>query len=149
MPTYQYRCPDCANEFEVRQAFSDDPVTTCPTAGCTGAVRKVFASVGISFKGDGFYKNDHGSSAAGRKSEQTTEKKTEQTDTSSGSGTGDSSTKDTPSGTNGSKDTPSGSNGSKATPSGTNGSKDSSSDKGSKDNKDNKATTATTATTAT
>jgi putative FmdB family regulatory protein len=126
MPTYQYRCPDCAHEFELRQAFSDDPVTTCPTEGCAGAVRKVFSSVGISFKGDGFYKNDHGSSAAGRKSEQTTEKKTEQKDTSSGSGTGDSSTKDTSSGSNGSKD--------------------SSSDKGSKGSKgskDKKATTAT------
>ena len=66
MPTYQYRCPDCAHEFELRQAFSDDPVTTCPTEGCAGAVRKVFSSVGISFKGDGFYKNDHGSSSGTR-----------------------------------------------------------------------------------
>ena len=27
------------------------------------AVKKVFSGVGISFKGDGFYKNDHGSSS--------------------------------------------------------------------------------------
>ncbi|MAG04360.1 MAG: FmdB family transcriptional regulator [Acidimicrobiaceae bacterium] len=131
MPTYQYRCPDCAHEFEARQAFSDDPVTTCPTEGCAGVVRKAFSSVGISFKGNGFYKNDHGSSAADRKSEQTTEKKTEQKDTSSGSGTGDSSTKDTSSGSNGSKDTSSDT-----------GSKGTSSDKVSRGSKDKKATTA-------
>ena len=130
MPTYQYRCPGCANEFEVRQAFSDDPVTTCPTEGCTGAVRKVFASVGISFKGDGFYKNDHGSSAADRKSEQKSENKPEKMTASSDSGTGGSSAKDTPSSSNGSKDS-----------STTKGSKD----KGSKDkgSKDKKATPAT------
>jgi len=34
-----------------------------------GEVRKVFASVGITFKGDGFYKNDYGSNASGLKKE--------------------------------------------------------------------------------
>ncbi len=133
MPTYQYRCPGCANEFEVRQAFGDDPVTTCPTEGCTGAVRKVFASVGISFKGDGFYKNDHGSSAAGRKSEQKSENKPEKMTTSSDSGTGGSSAKDTPSSSNGSKDS------STTKDSKDKGSKDSK-DKGSKDKKATPAT---------
>ena len=32
-------------------------------------MNKVFSSVGISFKGDGFYKNDHGSGAKGRKAD--------------------------------------------------------------------------------
>ncbi|HCV36694.1 MAG TPA: FmdB family transcriptional regulator [Acidimicrobiaceae bacterium] len=100
MPTYQYRCPDCTKEFEVRQAFSDEPITTCPSDGCAGTVRKVFTGVGISFKGDGFYKNDHGSGAPARKSEQ----KPEQKATSSASGTETSSTKETPSSSNGSKD---------------------------------------------
>jgi putative FmdB family regulatory protein len=72
MPTYQYRCRDCTTEFEIRQSFSDDPITVCPTDGCPGLLRKVFSGVGISFKGDGFYKNDHGSSAAKRRSEVST-----------------------------------------------------------------------------
>lgn len=56
MPTYEYRCKDCGTQLEVVQAFSDDPLTECPE--CQGSLKKVFNSVGISFKGSGFYKND-------------------------------------------------------------------------------------------
>lgn len=56
MPTYEYRCKDCGQQLEVVQAFSDDPLTECPE--CQGSLKKVFNSVGISFKGSGFYKND-------------------------------------------------------------------------------------------
>jgi putative FmdB family regulatory protein len=69
MPTYQYRCQACKGEFEVRQSFTDDAVTTCPDGECAGPVNKVFSGVGISFKGDGFYKNDHGAAAKGLSSE--------------------------------------------------------------------------------
>tara|TARA_B110000438_G_scaffold224047_1_gene217775 strand:+ start:218 stop:634 length:417 start_codon:yes stop_codon:yes gene_type:complete len=69
MPTYQYRCQSCRDEFEVRQSFTDDALTDCPDSDCGGIVNKVFSSVGISFKGDGFYKNDHGSGAKGRKAD--------------------------------------------------------------------------------
>ena len=63
MPTYQYRCQTCSHEFEEKQSFADDALTDCPIGACKGAVKKVFSGVGISFKGDGFYKNDHGSSS--------------------------------------------------------------------------------------
>ena len=66
MPTYEYRCKSCAHEFEVQQSFSDDPLRECPQ--CKGELRKVFGNVGISFKGSGFYKNDHGSRASSRSS---------------------------------------------------------------------------------
>ena len=57
MPTYEYRCKACGHELEVVQAFTDDALTDCPS--CTASeLRKVFGSVGISFKGSGFYKND-------------------------------------------------------------------------------------------
>ena len=69
MPTYQYRCQSCREEFEVRQSFTDGALTNCPDSDCGGSVNKVFSSVGISFKGDGFYKNDHGSGAKGRKAD--------------------------------------------------------------------------------
>jgi putative FmdB family regulatory protein len=64
MPTYEYRCKDCGNELEAYQAFTDDPLTECPS--CGGSLKKKFGSVGISFKGAGFYKNDArgGSSSA-------------------------------------------------------------------------------------
>jgi predicted nucleic acid-binding Zn ribbon protein len=41
------------------QSFTDDALTECPQ--CHGPLRKVFGNVGISFKGSGFYKTDHGS----------------------------------------------------------------------------------------
>lgn len=62
MPTYEYRCKSCAHEFEVQQSFSDDPLRECPQ--CKGELRKLFGNIGISFKGSGFYKNDHGSRAS-------------------------------------------------------------------------------------
>ena len=63
MPTYAYACTACDNRFEVHQAFTDDALTECPR--CQGQVRKLFGSVGIVFKGSGFYRTD---SRAGVKS---------------------------------------------------------------------------------
>ncbi len=64
MPTYEYACKDCGSHLEVVQSFSDDPLTECPH--CSGPLRKVFGSIGITFKGSGFYKTDSrsGSSAS-------------------------------------------------------------------------------------
>ena len=56
MPTYEYACKKCGEQFDVVQSFSDEPLKR--HKGCGGAVRRVFGSVGISFKGSGFYKND-------------------------------------------------------------------------------------------
>ncbi len=56
MPTYQYACTACGHRFEAVQSFSDASLTDCPE--CTGRLRKVFSSVGIVFKGSGFYRTD-------------------------------------------------------------------------------------------
>ncbi len=56
MPTYAYACTACDNRFEVQQSFTDDSLTDCPD--CAGRVRKLFSSVGIVFKGSGFYRTD-------------------------------------------------------------------------------------------
>jgi putative FmdB family regulatory protein len=56
MPTYEYVCRNCGNRLEVVQSFHDDALTVCPS--CSGELKKVFGSVGIVFKGSGFYKND-------------------------------------------------------------------------------------------
>ncbi len=62
MPTYQYRCVDCGHRFEAVQSFTDDALTSCPE--CGGQLRKVYGSVGVVFKGSGFYRTD--SRAAGK-----------------------------------------------------------------------------------
>ncbi|QNG17826.1 FmdB family transcriptional regulator [Rhodococcus triatomae] len=56
MPTYSYACTECDNRFDIVQSFSDDSLTVCPE--CTGKLRKLFNSVGIVFKGSGFYRTD-------------------------------------------------------------------------------------------
>lgn len=56
MPTYAYACADCGHAFDIVQSFSDDTLTVCPE--CAGNLRKQFNSVGVVFKGSGFYRND-------------------------------------------------------------------------------------------
>ncbi len=56
MPTYSYACTDCGNRFDVVQSFTDDALTTCQQ--CSGRLRKLFNSVGVVFKGSGFYRTD-------------------------------------------------------------------------------------------
>ncbi len=62
MPTYDYACTQCEHAFEVVQAFTDDALTVCPQ--CGGRLRKVFGSVGVVFKGSGFYRTDSRSSSS-------------------------------------------------------------------------------------
>lgn len=56
MPTYQYACTTCDHRFEAVQKFTDNSLTTCPE--CSGMLRKVYGSIGVVFKGSGFYRND-------------------------------------------------------------------------------------------
>ena len=79
MPTYTYRCNNCGHEFEARQRMTDDPLTDCPV--CEGNVRRVVNSVGVVFKGKGFYVTDNRgnkaqapSSSSGKKEESGSEK---------------------------------------------------------------------------
>lgn len=85
MPTYQYACTACDHRFEAVQSFSDDALSTCPN--CGGKLRKVFSSVGIVFKGSGFYRTDSrsGSVSSGSSSESA------KSDSSSSSSSSDSS----------------------------------------------------------
>lgn len=56
MPVYSYACKSCGHKFDIHQDFSDDSLTICPE--CQGQLKKVFGTVGISFKGSGFYATD-------------------------------------------------------------------------------------------
>jgi len=62
VPTYAYACRDCDHRFEAVQSFSDDSLSVCPE--CDGSLRKVFNSVGVVFKGGGFYRTDSRSSSS-------------------------------------------------------------------------------------
>ena len=104
MPAYDYSCQTCGTRFEVIQSFSEDSLTVCPQAdsiaspaACSqpgkGQVAKVFSVPSITFKGDGFYRNDSrsgakssttaGSSNNGDSSNGSEKSSTEKTDSSS------------------------------------------------------------------
>jgi len=82
MPTYEYACKSCGEHLEVVQSFKDDALTTCPA--CGGPLRKVFGSIGISFKGSGFYKTD---SRPAAKSESSSDKSSSEKSTAEKSST--------------------------------------------------------------
>lgn len=56
VPTYSYACTQCDNRFDIVQSFTDEALTTCTE--CSGKLRKLFNSVGVVFKGSGFYRTD-------------------------------------------------------------------------------------------
>jgi putative FmdB family regulatory protein len=75
VPTYQYACTACGHQLEAVQSFAEDPLTECPA--CAGRLRKLYSSVGIVFKGSGFYRTDSraktGEAKDGAKSESKSE----------------------------------------------------------------------------
>jgi putative FmdB family regulatory protein len=89
MPTYSYRCNECGHEFQARQRMTDDPLTECPV--CQGRVRRVVSSVGVVFKGSGFYVTDNRSGGANGKSSKPKPKDGEKAATDSAAPTGTSS----------------------------------------------------------
>ena len=104
MPVYEYKCTVCEQHMDVEQSFSDDALTTLP--GCEvhksgkHQLKKVFSAVGISFKGDGFYRNDARSG-----SKASTGKSTESSSTSSDSSSSGSSESSSGNGSGSSKAT--------------------------------------------
>jgi putative FmdB family regulatory protein len=58
MPTYEYRCLQCQDRFDVFQKMSDAAITKCPK--CAGPVERLMgAGLGLIFKGSGFYITDY------------------------------------------------------------------------------------------
>jgi len=80
VPTYSYACTVCDNKFDIQQAFSDESLTECPQ--CQGRLRKLFNSVGIVFKGSGFYRTD---SRGGSVAASSSDSSSKSSDSSSGS----------------------------------------------------------------
>ena len=87
MPTYVYRFVDTGETIEVQQSFDEPTLTEAPHPGDgrPRPVKKVFTPVGITFKGNGFYKTDSRGSKSGSSSG------SKSTDSSSSSSTSSSS----------------------------------------------------------
>ncbi len=70
MPTYEYHCQKCDQNFEAFQSMRDKPFTQCPKELCRlpkwghGKVKRLLGTgAGIIFKGSGFYSTDYRSKA--------------------------------------------------------------------------------------
>lgn len=63
MPTYEYVCKQCGENFDVFQSFSDKPLRKHDA--CGGELQKVFHARGIVFRGSGFYATDAKAKSSG------------------------------------------------------------------------------------
>jgi predicted nucleic acid-binding Zn ribbon protein len=105
MPTYVYKFVDTGETIEVQQAFTDDSLTEAPhpSDGALRPVRKVFTPVGITFKGNGFYKTDsRGKTSASNGSDSSSSSSSSDSSSSSGSTTTKSESSSSTSSSNGS-----------------------------------------------
>jgi len=66
MPTYEYSCQKCGQNFEAFQSMRDEPFRECPKALCRlpkwghGKVKRLLGvGAGLIFKGSGFYITDY------------------------------------------------------------------------------------------
>ena len=102
MPTYSYACTECDNRFDAVQAFTDNALTTC--AKCSGRLRKLFGSVGVVFKGSGFYRTDNRESAKSSSSNGSSSSSSESSSSSSSDSSASSTKSSSDSKSNGSSD---------------------------------------------
>src|SRR5262245_16269226 len=70
MPTYEYACQKCGQNFDAFQSMRDEPFTVCPKELCRqaswgkGKVKRLLGTgAGLLFKGSGFYITDYRSSS--------------------------------------------------------------------------------------
>ena len=66
MPTYEYACEKCSQNFDAFQSMRDEPFRECPKELCRlpkwghGKVKRLLGTgAGLIFKGSGFYTTDY------------------------------------------------------------------------------------------
>jgi putative FmdB family regulatory protein len=102
MPTYEYKCDACGEQFERFQSITAVPIKKCPKCGKRKVKRLLGTGAGLIFKGSGFYITDYRSDSYNKsaKADGGGDKSTSTTDAgSSASKSGESATagKSTPS----------------------------------------------------
>jgi putative FmdB family regulatory protein len=79
MPLYEYVCKSCGERFEVRQKFSDEPLTRHEE--CGGNAERLLSAPAFQFKGTGWYVTDYAKSGSGKSGENgATDKKSDAKD---------------------------------------------------------------------
>jgi len=92
MPTYEYACTACGNEWEFEQSIKDDAITECPKCHDATAKRQISRGTGFILKGSGWYADLYSGGSNAKKADAKPETaKTEPASTSSDSSSSASS----------------------------------------------------------
>jgi putative FmdB family regulatory protein len=93
MPTYDYQCEACGNEFEEFQSITAAPLKKCPKCGKNKLVRLIGTGAGVIFKGSGFYETDYRSESYKKAAKAETDSGSTKTDAAKSDGKTDTATK--------------------------------------------------------
>src|SRR4051794_21102798 len=116
MPTYEYACTACGNEWETEQSIKADALKDCPKCHEATARRQISKGAGFILKGSGWYSDLYSSSsnkkddsAGGKPSAEgsTSASTAPSTSTSSETSSSEKSSGEKPSGEKSSSDKPS------------------------------------------
>ncbi|MCB9594948.1 MAG: zinc ribbon domain-containing protein [Sandaracinaceae bacterium] len=80
MPTYEYACSACGNEWEKEQRISENPVRKCPKCGKNKAQRLISGGNFI-LKGDGWYADLYSKPPTKKKAKESSESSSESSST--------------------------------------------------------------------
>ena len=61
MPTYEYKCLCCENEFEIEQSIKADPYAECPKCKVTTFKRLISSRTSFTLKGGGWAADNYSS----------------------------------------------------------------------------------------
>src|ERR1700689_1087353 len=67
MPTYEYGCSACGQEWEAVQRITEPPIEVCPKCGKPAAHRLISAGTNFILKGGGWYSDLYSSAKSGGK----------------------------------------------------------------------------------
>jgi putative FmdB family regulatory protein len=58
MPVYEYKCVGCSDKVALFKDadYRDRDIPSC--GACGSDIKRVYSSIGVSFRGSGFYSND-------------------------------------------------------------------------------------------
>ncbi|HTQ47946.1 MAG TPA: zinc ribbon domain-containing protein [Polyangiaceae bacterium] len=65
MPTYEYGCTACGDQWEELQRITEPPIEVCPKCGKNTAQRLISAGTGFILKGGGWYSDLYSSAKSG------------------------------------------------------------------------------------
>lgn len=59
MPTYDYKCSNCGDTFEILQSIKAEPLKKCSKCGKNTLKKQITGGAGLIFKGSGYYITDY------------------------------------------------------------------------------------------